>query len=364
MECEKIKELIPRYFNHTASEEEIKKVEEHLCLCHDCRTLLGELMDKEAGDKEQPSGESQSEQMQMFSYDDIAGIPPDEPVKEDVQPDKGPAKPQPSDESPSEPETKEGMEYFPAKDFEEILKKPPEPIEDVSAEEADTTPEPEVDKEALAKPSESQPESKSSFEPIQDQEPSLPDESPQEEQEAGKQEEVIQTPLGPMRMSSDDEASEENVQPSEPQPPSEPSEPEEPAEQSDKPDKKEKVIQTPLGPISISSDNEESSLNPVIGEESKEKKEQGPAETPLEAAGSESKHLEEEIQVKPLEPIAAEQEIQGIGAKDFSFRNEAKFELDSSPIPPDKTDTFGYAMVAIAVVALLFVVYLFLHMKG
>lgn len=46
MECHEIKEIIPKYFRHTASEEEIQLVEEHLCVCHDCRTVLGELMDK------------------------------------------------------------------------------------------------------------------------------------------------------------------------------------------------------------------------------------------------------------------------------------------------------------------------------
>lgn len=46
MECEKIKKIIPKYFQHVVSEEEIQLVEEHLCVCHDCRTILGKLMDK------------------------------------------------------------------------------------------------------------------------------------------------------------------------------------------------------------------------------------------------------------------------------------------------------------------------------
>ncbi|MBU2473386.1 MAG: zf-HC2 domain-containing protein [Candidatus Omnitrophica bacterium] len=46
MDCQEIKEVIPKYFNHTATDEEIKLVEEHLCVCHDCRSTLGELMDK------------------------------------------------------------------------------------------------------------------------------------------------------------------------------------------------------------------------------------------------------------------------------------------------------------------------------
>ncbi len=46
MNCEDIKKIIPKYFRHQASEAEIKMVEEHLCICHNCRTDLGELMDK------------------------------------------------------------------------------------------------------------------------------------------------------------------------------------------------------------------------------------------------------------------------------------------------------------------------------
>ncbi|MBU2044502.1 MAG: zf-HC2 domain-containing protein [Candidatus Omnitrophica bacterium] len=46
MDCQEIKGVIPKYFNHTATDEEIKLVEEHLCVCHDCRSTLGELMDK------------------------------------------------------------------------------------------------------------------------------------------------------------------------------------------------------------------------------------------------------------------------------------------------------------------------------
>ena len=46
MNCEEIKKIIPKYFQHQASDEEIKSVEEHLCICHTCRTELGELMDK------------------------------------------------------------------------------------------------------------------------------------------------------------------------------------------------------------------------------------------------------------------------------------------------------------------------------
>ena len=62
MDCEEIKKIIPRYFQHSATEEEIKKVEEHLCVCHDCRTTLGELMDKlsSPADSDAPAQEQES----------------------------------------------------------------------------------------------------------------------------------------------------------------------------------------------------------------------------------------------------------------------------------------------------------------
>ena len=46
MECNQIKEIIPNYINHTASEEETKIVEEHLCICNACRLNLSQAMEK------------------------------------------------------------------------------------------------------------------------------------------------------------------------------------------------------------------------------------------------------------------------------------------------------------------------------
>ncbi|MBU0694328.1 MAG: zf-HC2 domain-containing protein [Candidatus Omnitrophica bacterium] len=46
MDCEKIKEIIPAYIKHTALEEDAEKVEEHLCICHDCRQSLSQCIDK------------------------------------------------------------------------------------------------------------------------------------------------------------------------------------------------------------------------------------------------------------------------------------------------------------------------------
>ncbi|MCK4917795.1 MAG: hypothetical protein KAS51_06250 [Candidatus Omnitrophica bacterium] len=49
MSCEEIKKIIPKYFKHQACDVEIKMVEEHLCICHNCRTELGKLMDNKDG---------------------------------------------------------------------------------------------------------------------------------------------------------------------------------------------------------------------------------------------------------------------------------------------------------------------------
>jgi hypothetical protein len=46
MDCEKIKEIIPRYIQHSATQEEIETIEEHLCICHNCRMSLSKAMDK------------------------------------------------------------------------------------------------------------------------------------------------------------------------------------------------------------------------------------------------------------------------------------------------------------------------------
>jgi len=46
MDCKKIKDIIPKYVKHLASEEEITNVEEHLCVCQLCRDYLSEILDK------------------------------------------------------------------------------------------------------------------------------------------------------------------------------------------------------------------------------------------------------------------------------------------------------------------------------
>jgi len=104
MECSKIKEVIPKYFNHTASEEEIKTVEEHLCVCHDCRTALGELMDKTT-DSEQPADKGNLDQEMQI----IPGNMPETPLGEEVK----------TTTSENLESKSEDIEYFPGNGLEE-----------------------------------------------------------------------------------------------------------------------------------------------------------------------------------------------------------------------------------------------------
>ncbi len=56
MNCAKIRNIIPRYVEHSATEEEISMVEEHLCVCHECRQYLSNFLNKDdAGSPESDS---------------------------------------------------------------------------------------------------------------------------------------------------------------------------------------------------------------------------------------------------------------------------------------------------------------------
>ncbi|MCP4653184.1 MAG: hypothetical protein GY858_07365 [Candidatus Omnitrophica bacterium] len=46
MDCELIKQILPAYVKHSASEESAKEVESHLCVCHQCRDYLSKIIDK------------------------------------------------------------------------------------------------------------------------------------------------------------------------------------------------------------------------------------------------------------------------------------------------------------------------------
>ncbi|MBP7088348.1 MAG: zf-HC2 domain-containing protein [Candidatus Omnitrophica bacterium] len=124
MDCEEIKRIIPRYFQHTASEEEIKKVEEHLCVCHDCRTTLGELMDKlsESEPSETPK-EDKEPTFEQPAPDNISKAEeiPSSPVQEASLKEDKELEPLPPEE--------EKVEYFPAGNGMNLEKEPSLPEE-------------------------------------------------------------------------------------------------------------------------------------------------------------------------------------------------------------------------------------------
>ena len=103
MECEEIKGVIPKYFNHTASEEEIKLVEEHLCVCHDCRASLGALMDKlTISEESKPLETAQASEMEYIPLEskDATFPPPAESIPEPVA-EIQPAKPEVEEAPPN-----------------------------------------------------------------------------------------------------------------------------------------------------------------------------------------------------------------------------------------------------------------------
>ncbi|MBU1121133.1 MAG: zf-HC2 domain-containing protein [Candidatus Omnitrophota bacterium] len=77
MSCEEIKKLIPAYIKHLAPPEEIKKVEEHLCVCNGCRKYLSTFLDKEETFKENiehpqtTTTQKNDQEIQIVSEQDI-----------------------------------------------------------------------------------------------------------------------------------------------------------------------------------------------------------------------------------------------------------------------------------------------------
>ena len=45
MDCEAVKKIIPAYIDRFASDDEVGRVEEHLCVCPECRAYLSRCMD-------------------------------------------------------------------------------------------------------------------------------------------------------------------------------------------------------------------------------------------------------------------------------------------------------------------------------
>lgn len=136
MDCEEIKSVIPKYFNHTASEDEIKTVEEHLCVCHDCRSTLGELMDKLTIPEEpeltsEPAAPIEPRKdMEYVSEKETLTPPEPEPIKEEpsekiepvsaeslTEPEKKETPSEPEPEPDLEPANKSEKEEFPLDDI-------------------------------------------------------------------------------------------------------------------------------------------------------------------------------------------------------------------------------------------------------
>ena len=114
MDCEAIKSIIPRYFQHNATDDEVKQVEEHLCVCHDCRTALGELMD-ETSQQGEPASLEIPQEVQ-------------EPASEEPQmlPEK-PQKPEDKEEIQETSPSEEKIEYFPGEGLDEAISLPEKP---------------------------------------------------------------------------------------------------------------------------------------------------------------------------------------------------------------------------------------------
>ncbi len=58
MDCQGVKQIIPLYVKHAASDHEAKQVEAHLCVCDECRQHLANVMDN-------PSPQSMSSPQEM-----------------------------------------------------------------------------------------------------------------------------------------------------------------------------------------------------------------------------------------------------------------------------------------------------------
>jgi len=123
MDCEDIKKIIPRYYQHIASEEEITQVEEHLCVCHDCRAVLGELMDNPPNSAADPSLSDNSFDQANESLEQPQAVSehgtPTDSVKDN------PTLPEANGEANVYSLPEEGkIEYFPGESIEDLMKAP------------------------------------------------------------------------------------------------------------------------------------------------------------------------------------------------------------------------------------------------
>lgn len=124
MDCEGIKNLMPDYIRHTASPEDTTKVEEHLCICNNCRETLAKIMDKEdiLSTNEDTSGPLLEEENILEISPDPElppPIPPAVPESSELKPDiveefikeELPQKPKPARQTPL-PKNADILQYF------------------------------------------------------------------------------------------------------------------------------------------------------------------------------------------------------------------------------------------------------------
>jgi len=149
MDCEQVKKVIPGYFQHTASDEEIQAVEEHLCVCHDCRVVLSELMDTPKEESAPSSESTPQEKPEHVSEENL------EAAMEEAAEVSGVSVP--IEEAPEtkpqeiEPPTEDKGDFLAERD-KQALAEEPEPVKQEVKEPEPPAQEPEPVKEEVTEP--------------------------------------------------------------------------------------------------------------------------------------------------------------------------------------------------------------------
>lgn len=119
MDCARVREIIPGYIRHTLLAEESVSIEEHLCVCNDCRNFLAKTMD-ELEDKPQEAPKTPS-------ISTGASINIDDSEFNVVSHKEGEAKANTAEASQSDSKNVIGPESSQNKKEEPVSKQPPEP---------------------------------------------------------------------------------------------------------------------------------------------------------------------------------------------------------------------------------------------
>jgi len=67
MDCEKIRENFSGYINHSIPQNLAQIIEEHLCICEDCRNKLNQLLNEEI-DYQAPSSHYKKDTYNLVTY--------------------------------------------------------------------------------------------------------------------------------------------------------------------------------------------------------------------------------------------------------------------------------------------------------